>query len=403
MINSFIINIGGKLLKRAALSMIEQIFFSLTSFIIVAVLARKNAFDALSLYNSFMIISTFFLMLANSGLVTYLNSFATVEKNIEAERNIKKTVAVLAITLSGLGFCLGVFYFEVESKGQAIIFAFLVMSIVIREVSRKLNFYDENHKKIVANIAVAGVGVSSILVLYLCGFINSKLFLVSSLFFSVAVPMLFFPIKGLWRGKFKIDIDSLKFIAYQSASGFLLWGGVNLYLVISESILNSEQNSIIRTMITLGSVIGMLILSLESFLPKFLGDTRRDSYGSKIFCICGLIIAPFMGLALGWHKVIVDTVLGSAFTSFSSVLIMVILWQGIGLFAYIIQIKIRRDKKASYISYSYVAFFGSSLALSFPLIERYEVYGVFYGLVTSQIIYISVLAFFYLKLNKANE
>ena len=383
--------------KKAALSIFEQFFFSFVSFLIVAVLARSNEFESLALYNKYMIITTFFVMLTNSGIVTFLNSFASNAIDKLVEDNVKKTASLLSVLIAIVGLASGGGYFRDQSISLAIFFSLLIMSCVVREISRKLNFYNESYTRILLTMIVSGAGVSSTLYLYVIGVVSGIEFLSFGLIFSAFVPALFFPIKVFFSGRTSLKTDDIRFIGYQSVSGFLLWGGVNLYLLASDSMLSIEENSIIRAMITIGSVIGMVILSLESFLPKVMA--KKNTIGLKhVFYTGSVLLGLLLIFVSVFSQEVIHTLLGEGFSDHSFALIMVVVWQGIGLYAYVMQVHLRKNNKAQYISLAYVVFFLSSLVFSNFLISSFSIYGVFYGLILSQVLYFSVLCYFFLKM-----
>lgn len=371
---------------KVALSLLDQATISVIGFAIVIALAKTHAISGLALYNKIMIIATFFMMANNSASITLLNSFGGNKTVNISERDVVTTSFSISLSLSIIGIVAPLFFFPIKEGIWVSTFLFLLS---IRDYSRKLAFYFDKTKEIILSTTIVTLIFCGCTIAYLNGNITSETYIFSSLIGSCATYLSIFPFKMLSEGKVILNKTTLNFSGWQFLSSLLLWGGINYYLIVANSNLDETENAAVRAIFTLGSAIGMLILSMESFLPKYINQNRDNN--KKVWSLLVTIAAFSLVISVSFHRLIVTTLLGDSISVYSNCIILVVTWQSLSLISYLIQIQLRSSNSTNRITLAYLTFLITSFFIAPPLVKYFGVKGVFIGILVSQSIYTASL------------
>ncbi|CAI1767024.1 Uncharacterised protein [Serratia fonticola] len=383
--------------KIAIISLFEQLVFSLISFISVVYLARFSDANNLAEYNNFMIYLTGGLMLMNSASVTPLNSLV---KRLD-ERSLLLLSSLTAFLIAIFSAFLLIYFIGYNDILSAILVFSSCFTWVIRDFYRKVIFHNFQSRRALVFIAVAVIAYSStIIFFYFDGAVTFKSILIAIILSSMIYlgPYIISLCKLIcasasqrtWSNNYW---EFIRFGLFQMLSAILLWTSLNSYLVHASTGLIPKENAALRAGISLGSIIGMLILSLENYIPKFFAkNTNNNKSVLKISLSIALIItSSLIFIAYILSDFIFTTIFGASYKPYSFVTIFIVLWQSICLFCFIFQSILRARNKVYIITISYFAMCTFALSFSNYLIKNFGLIGLLWGLIIGQILGVLVL------------
>lgn len=369
------------------LSVIEQGMFSLISLTTVVYLARKTTIEELAAYNDIVIILTFGLMLCTSSSVTPLNSLRSA---IHPQTlNLISTINTL-IVASVCGFLLAAYLWTNKSSpgapvAAAALFAFFSIT---RDFARKKLFTDENKIGIPVAISYAMFFFAILLIgSKSLGTALSAAIAPASLYLAYLV----YGLRQAINSRTKITWEDIriyyKFSGFQSASAIMLWLSINTYLIYSSHHLPNLDNATLRAALSLGSIIGIMILSAENIVSKsstqlkeitkkkiIQSSIKLAGAAATITAVTGYFSAKIFHIAFG------STYLEDG----PKLLTLVVLWQSISLLNFFYQAILRSKNLTQIITASYIAMLFTSFALYAALIDRMGAIGAIAGLIIGQ-------------------
>ncbi len=390
-----------KILDDRILTLIDQMVFSGTNFLMTIILTQICSPQEFGKYS-------FIFMLMLFGLAPFRNF--TVQAMMAnplqyPKRQYLSSTLVIAFAISLLfSILLGVFlYFfgvqyEIEDASWGI-FTFCVSRYLI-DLTRGYFFtYKQPMFALLVDLCTSSCiaymlyqnhigGLNYIEVLYILSISYVVGFVIGMM---IARPNLDINIKAIYT--------NLKFGRWLCFTGIFIWFNGNFLLMIASNYLGTFVVGALRAINNLFGPIAILLQAIENYVPVRAatllakeGHRPMEQYLYQQSKWLSLIILPVFIVVSFFSGAIISALFGDSYIPYKSLIPFIIMAQVLGFYARYFNIALRSLNYTQPIFYGYAITATLSVVCSGPLIETFGFIGIGIGLVSFQLI---LLGFFY--------
>ncbi len=399
-------------LKSAtALVYTDQLVVSGFSFISSVVLARFLGVQGFGIYSiawlGVLIASSINQPLIIAPMLTLSGKKNAEEKSRYLQALIFKQF-LFAASLSILAFftVLAMSYVLPDWKVGSIILAFplAVFTFLLQDFFRRYFFViNKAHKAIMIDIiAYGGVLLSAFLIHFVRDIDAQFVLLLTALFFLYASLAALISLKEL-RFNIKeikaVVLEHWSFSKWLTATAVLQWFSGNLFIIAAGAILGPAAVGATRMAQNIVGVTHVLFLAMENIIPTRASNAQRIGGNQQLFKYLmkftlqmGAITFTLLGLITIFSHQIINFFYGAGYLEYQNILIGFCLLYVVVFLGYPFRYAIRTLENTRLIFISFIVSSIFSVALAYPVIKTFGLYGVVGGLISTQLITLVIYA-----------
>lgn len=198
-----------------------------------------------------------------------------------------------------------------------------------------------------------------------------------------------------------VFLDNWRFSKWLVYSSILQWGSGNYFILAAGALLGNWAVGAIKVIQNLMGVLNVLFLSFENILPIKFSEMYRNgsiklmrTYFFKLSKIGVSVFSILLLLSILFNEQLVLSIYGNSYIEYSYMLIWFILINLFIYFGILLRYVLRTLEITKAIFYGYVINILFALSTSKILIENFNLEGVVFGLLITQIIMICVMLYF---------
>ena len=389
----------------------DQALVSGSNFLLGVLLVRSIGLNDYGVYALLWMGVLFALGINQAFIIKPLLSIAPKMEKLEQEDYLKGLHAiqiVVGILFLILGFTLYLFsdlVFESHIASYLPVLSGIVFCQIIHDYYRKINFVKNNIQKVlILDSILYGGQLIGIFVLIFINEIN----LLSTLNIILGVNILSILV-GMYKQAFSIFnykdilVRHFHFSKWLLGTSILQWLSGNYFIIVGASILGTSAVGAIRMVQNIMGLCHILFLAMESIIPieaaqrfQAEGENGLTQYLAKTTQKLGLGFCMILvGIAL-FSSPILTLIYGNEASQYSFIVFAYVLLYALVFLGHPLRFYLRTIEKTSPIFIAYV--FGTIFSLSFAhlLMNHFEMYGLLFGLISTQLI--SLLTYYYFSL-----
>ena len=285
-------------------------------------------------------------------------------------------------------------------KVGSIVLAFplAVFTFLLQDFFRRYFFVIGQPKKaiIIDLIAYGGVLTSAFLIHFIKDMDAQFVLLLTALFFLYASLAALISLKEL---RFRInDIKSVvlqhwDFSKWLTATALLQWFSGNLFIIAAGAILGPIAVGATRMAQNIVGITHVLFLAMENIIPTKASNAQRNGGNTMMFRYLmkftfqmGAITFALLGLITIFSRQIINCFYGASYLEYQNILIGFCLLYVVVFLGYPFRYAIRTLEKTRLIFISFIISSVFSIAVAYPVIKSFGLYGVVGGLMATQLI-----------------
>ena len=285
-------------------------------------------------------------------------------------------------------------------KVESIILAFplAVFTFLLQDFFRRYFFVINQPKKAIAIdlIAYGGVLTSAFLIHFIKDMDAQFVLLLTALFFLYASLAALISLKEL---RFRINdikavvLEHWDFSKWLTATALLQWFSGNLFIIAAGAILGPKAVGATRMAQNIVGITHVLFLAMENIIPTKASNAQRNGGNTMMFRYLmkftfqmGAITFTLLGLITIFSKQIINSFYGANYLEYQNILIGFCLLYVVVFLGYPFRYAIRTLEKTRLIFLSFIVSSVFSIAVAYPVIKSFGLYGVVGGLMATQLI-----------------
>lgn len=383
----------------------DQLIVSGCSFASGVVMARLLGVQGFGIYSiawlGVMIASSINQPLIIAPMLTLSAKKNEEEKNRYLQALIFKQLFVAAF-LSFLAFTsvlvMSVILHEWKVNSIIIAFPLAVFTYLLQDFFRRYFFViNKPHKAILIDIiAYGGVLLSALLINLIRNIDAQFILLLTALFFLYASLAALLSLKEL---RFKLNeikaviVQHWDYSKWLTATAMLQWFSGNLFIIAAGAILGPKAVGATRMAQNVVGITHVLFLAMENIIPSRAASAQRSGgnhllfrYLMKFTIQMGAITFTLLGLIAIFSHQIINGFYGVKYLEYQNILIGFCLLYVVVFLGYPFRYAIRTMENTRLIFISFIISSVFSIAVAYPVIKTFGLYGVVGGLMATQFI-----------------
>lgn len=395
-------------------SFIDQILVSGTNFLSTIIIARVLSLYDFGLFASLWLILLFMNSLHSALIVFPMMTLAPKQKDLKRYFGSLLTLQLLFLLVGFfVTYFLAVCYLQlIESTISPSILLLFSLTVVLyhaQDFFRRYFFIKQYFKDVLLLDGMTYFLRLLILAFYIFYSIPISL---EDIFIIFSATFLLGSLFGMYRYKYILDYNNIKCDLIQNwqlakwllPSGLMQWTSINAFLLGASFILGPIAIGIIRLGQNVAQVFNLILQAMENFIPIESSRIYQEKgYGGLLaylrkICLMGGFLSMIIAIIMvTFSKQLFFLLYGEEYTQYSYILFW---YSGILLFMFllpIVRILLRTIEKTKIWFQAYLFTSIYSILILYPLIYRYQINGVLFGVLTSYMLLILYVYFFFLR------
>lgn len=396
------------MIVQKALILSEQGVISLSNFLLAIIVARYLSIAEFGIFTLiwivFLLINTIQQSLINNPYMTLPESYIHSKRYKKELQTLEIFLLLVTATLFLIIFYLLTIFYQVN---WSILLPSLLTLILfnLHDFLRRVLFANNEIKNALFLTIMAYLARTAfIFILFVYDFnINLvEIFWISVAFYAISISIAH---NHIFVTPPTLNHNTLLFLQKHWKTGkwllpskSLQWSSVNIFILAAGSILSPAAVGILRSGQNLLNLFNIVLLAGENYFPRRAVAIQKNSnnksviyYLAKWSLALSIIILGMSPIINTFDDDILVTIYGLQYDGYGYILKYYIVLALISVFLTFIQVYLRVTHSLQNWLFAHTVATMIALIMSYPLISNYNIDGVLYGLILSQIVILTII------------